>query len=152
MHLQSLDYRSGMAAMFYEYALTQSCLYQNFFHWVWLLSHVLTIHYLTYYSFTITSIMLHNREKNVAKVHLYRHGTARLCLQYAIMNPALWLTSVLLLPLRSVVTSNRPVFTVNTRLWLHLESQMAHVNMLTASHIKQKCKGTFVQKLKLFTL
>lgn len=35
-----------------------------------------------------------------------------------------WLTSVSLCPLSSVVTSNHPVFIVNTRPWLHVASQM----------------------------
>lgn len=48
MHLQALDQQSWAAAMFDEYALTQSCLYQDFFRWDWLVSRVLTVHYLSH--------------------------------------------------------------------------------------------------------
>lgn len=39
--------------MFYEYALTRSCLYQDLFRWDWLASRALTVHYLSHYSSTL---------------------------------------------------------------------------------------------------
>lgn len=64
MHAQSLDQQSWMAAMFYEYALT-------------------------HYSFTITPVVLHKRQRNAAKVHSYQQGTERPCLHSAFVNAVL---------------------------------------------------------------
>lgn len=42
--------------MFYEYALTRSCLYRDLFRWDWLVSRALTVHYLSHYSSTLVPL------------------------------------------------------------------------------------------------
>lgn len=110
--------------------------YQNFFHWDWLVSHVLTMNYLRNYSFTITPVMQHKRQRKCICMVTEQHSSA--FIRPACVQLYDWRVS-LSHPLSSAVTSNHAVFTVNTPLWLHVASQMVHVNIPAALKMKH-CK------------